>query len=83
MVMIRERHAESADRAVPRHWQGDLMIGKDGKSAIGTLVERSTRFVMLLHLPHGRTAAHVRAALTARITEMSGWSQSINATVGR
>ena len=46
------------------------MIGKDGKSAIGTLVERSTRFVMLLHLPHGRTAEHVRDALAERITEL-------------
>ena len=46
------------------------MIGKDGKSAVGTLVERKTRFLMLLHLPHGRTAGHVRDALAARITEL-------------
>ncbi len=70
MIMINDRPAEIEDRAVPGHWEGDLMIGTDVKSAIGTLVERRTRFVMLLHLPEGRSAAHVRAALTKRITEL-------------
>jgi IS30 family transposase len=67
MVMISERPAEAEDRAVPGHWEGDLIIGKNSASAVGTLVERSSRYVMLLHLPNGRDSAEVDAAMRRAI----------------
>jgi IS30 family transposase len=70
MVLISDRPAEVADRAVPGHWEGDLLVGKGGRSAIGTLIERQSRYVMLLNLPEGRLAEHVRAQLAAKILEL-------------
>lgn len=67
MVLLSDRPAEVEDRAIPGHWEGDLMLGRLGQSAIGTLVERQTRCVMLLSLRHGRLAEQVKAALVARI----------------
>jgi transposase, IS30 family len=83
MVAISDR-PDIRDRLVPGHWEGDLIIGKNGLSAIGTLVERSTRFVMLLHLPNGRSAEAVRDAMTNKILTLPAalrrsitWDQGI------
>jgi transposase, IS30 family len=69
MVMISERPAEVEDRAVPGHWEGDLLLGKDGRSAIATLVERSTRYVLLARVSDQR-AETVRQALVGQITQL-------------
>ncbi|MCG6493232.1 IS30 family transposase [Kitasatospora sp. A2-31] len=64
MLMISERPVEAADRAVAGHWEGDLIVGPKSRSAIATLVERSSRYLVLVHLPTGHTSNAVRRALT-------------------
>ena len=89
VITISQRPAVVDDRAVPGHWEGDLILGTRGASAVGTLVERSTRFTILLHLPDDHTAdtvatamieamnelpAHLRRSLTwDRGSEMASW----------
>ncbi|ALE09802.1 Transposase [Bifidobacterium longum subsp. infantis] len=70
MVMISERPPEIEDRAVPGHWEGDLITGSRNKSAIGTLVERTTRFTILPHLPDGHDAEHARQAIIDKMQHL-------------
>jgi transposase, IS30 family len=70
VIAISKRPPEADDRAVPGHWEGDLIIGAHSGSAIGTLVERSTRFTILLHLPDDHTAESVATAMIAAMSEL-------------
>ena len=70
MVMISERPPQIEDRAAPGHWEGDLITGSRNKSAIGTLVERTTRFTILPHLPDGHDAEHARQAIIDKMQHL-------------
>jgi len=70
MIMISDRPAEVDDRAVPGHWEGDLIMGEANKTAIATLVERATRYTMLVHLPNGHDAEAVRDGLISTIATL-------------
>jgi IS30 family transposase len=70
MVMISERPAEVDDRAVPGHWEGDIILGEGGRSAVGTLVERTSRLLLLLHLRGDRSADAVDAAMRKAVTTL-------------
>ena len=69
-LMITERPEEVEDRVVPGHWEGDLIMGKANATAIGTLVERTTNYTLLLHLPHGHSAEAVTTAITEAMAEL-------------
>jgi IS30 family transposase len=70
MTMIDQRPVEAADRSKPGHWEGDLITGAGNRSAIGTPLERSSRFTILLHLPGRHTAEEVRDAVIAAFSRL-------------
>ena len=84
-TMISQRPAEADDRAVPGHWEGDFIVGKNNRSAVATLVERSTRFLILLHLPGGphnlpafeKAAVEAMGALPAQLRRSLAWDQGL------
>ncbi len=84
MAPVAQRPAEADDRKTPGHWEGDLIIGKGGRSAIATLVERTTRFTVLVRLPAARTAGSLHAALATTLPNLPvGWARSLTWDQGK
>jgi len=82
MVMISDRPAEAEDRAVPGHWEGDIILGEGSRSAVGTLVERTSRFLLLLHLKGRYSADVVDAAMRKAIATLPRDHRGVAAPLG-
>jgi hypothetical protein len=80
MINISERPVEAEDRAVPGFWEGDLIIGKGGKSQVATLVERASRFTMLVRIPYDRTAQRVSILLAQKMEHLPEFLRKPNST---